>query len=392
LLHHRRDFTGDLGPALQSRLITIDPRVQMSYEHLDYKPLVVARMHQLGPNRLVLNDRLFAQYSHLLNVIAHESELSNDERMELCYYMLLQNRITESLSWFKQVQVDDLATRLQYDYFDAYLDFFRGEYERAAAIAERYAAYPVPRWRELFVQITDHVRQRDALRSGQELTSITSLDSGAEREDRLLTDRREAQQTRQAAESPALDLSVVDGVASVQFRNIDQVRVNYYLMDIELLFSRNPFVTQGSERLPAIRPNVSETIKLPGGAGGTRKLELPAEVRNRNVLIEVIAKGISRSSVLTANSLAVNVVEPYGRVQVRNQADRTPVEAAYVKVYARHNDGSVRFFKDGYTDLRGQFDYATLSTGDLSTTQRLAILVIDPKNGALVREAAPPTR
>jgi hypothetical protein len=42
--------------------------------------------------------------------------------------------------------------------------------------------------------------------------------------------------------------------------------------------------------------------------------------------------------------------------------------------------------------LRGQFDYATLSTGDLSTTERLAILVIDPANGALVREAAPPTR
>ena len=392
LLHSRPDFTGPLGPALDSRLITIDPQQQMSYEHLEYKPLVVARTHQLGSRRLIMNDRLFTQYSHLLNVLAHAPKISDDQRMELCYYLLLQNRIEESLDWFGQVEVANLATRLQYDYFDAYLDFYRGEYDRATTIAQRYAVYPVPRWRELFAQIGDHARQREALVAGQELTSVTALDSGLERDERLLTDRREAQQTRQSAESPALDLSVADGVAKVEFRNLDSVRINYYLMDIELLFSRNPFVSQSGDRLPAIRPNMTETIKLPGGAGGTRTLELPAEVRNRNVLVEVTAKGISRSSVLTANSLSVTVVEPYGRVQVRSRTDRAPVEAAYVKVYARHQDGSVRFFKDGYTDLRGQFDYATLSTSALDTVDRFAILVLHESQGAVVREAAIPTR
>ncbi len=250
----------------------------------------------------------------------------------------------------------------------------------------------MPRWRDLFSEIGQQVSQRAALISGQEITSVTALDSGTERADRLLTDRREAQQNRQAAESPSLDLSVNDGVVMVNYRNIDELKVNYYLMDIELLFSRNPFAAQGGGSLPAIRPNLTESVKVPGGPGAARKLELPAEVRNRNVLVEVTARGISRTSLLTANTLAATVVEPYGRVQVRSQADRAPVEAAYVKVYARHNDGSVRFYKDGYTDLRGQFDYASLSTSDLATTQRLSILVIDPKHGALVREAAPPTR
>ena len=68
------------------------------------------------------------------------------------------------------------------------------------------------------------------------------------------------------------------------------------------------------------------------------------------------------------------------------------MEKSYVKVYARHQGGEVRFFKDGYTDLRGQFDYATLSTNDLETAERFAILVIHPELGALVREAAPPAR
>ena len=43
-----------------------------------------------------------------------------------------------------------------------------------------------------------------------------------------------------------------------------------------------------------------------------------------------------------------------------------PVSSAlpkvYVKVYARLADGTVKFHKDGYTDHRGRFDYATVST------------------------------
>ena len=392
LLHNRSDFTSMLGPVLRSTLFTLDPQEQMSYEHLEYKPIVVARSHQLGAKRLILNDKLFAQYQKLLSVAAHQSKLTDDQRMELCYYLLIQNRIEEAIGWFDDVNVDNLATRMQYDYFDAYLDFFRGKYQRAAQIAGRYAEYPVPRWRELFSEIGQQVKQREALLSGQDLTSVTSLDSGMEKSDRLLTDRREAQQNRQAAESPSLDLNVADGAVTISYRNVDELKVNYYLMDIELLFSRNPFAAQGGGSLPAIRPNLSETLKLPGGPGAARKLELPEEVRNRNVLVEVTANGISRTGILTANTLSATVVEPYGRVQVRSQSDRAPVEAAYVKVYARHQDGSVRFFKDGYTDLRGQFDYASLSTNDLSTAQRLSILIIDPKHGAMVREAAPPTR
>ncbi len=262
LLQNRRDFTEQLGPAIASSLLTLDPQEQMSYEHLEYKPLVVARIHQLGAKRLVLNDKLFAQYSRLLNVMAHQNKISPDGRMELCYYSLIQNRIEEALKWFEQVETEQLATRMQYDYFDAYLDFFRGNYEHASQVAGRYAAYPVPRWRSLFAEISDQIRQREALLAGQEITSVTSLDSGMERADRTVTDRRESQQNRQAAEAPSLDLTVADGVVTVGYRNLDEIRVNYYLMDIELLYSRSPFAAQTGQRLPPIRPNVTETLKV----------------------------------------------------------------------------------------------------------------------------------
>ena len=37
---------------------------------------------------------------------------------------------------------------------------------------------------------------------------------------------------------------------------------------------------------------------------------------------------------------------------------------AYVKVYARAAGGGVGFIKDGYTDLRGRFDYVSLNTDE----------------------------
>ncbi|MEO8268146.1 MAG: hypothetical protein ABI557_00415, partial [Aureliella sp.] len=391
LLYHRPDFIARLGSVFTSPVVNIDPRQQMSYEQLDYKPLVVARIHRLGREPVILNPSLHRQYTALLDVIAHQPQISDDQRLQLCYYLLLQNRIEEALAWFGQVEKESLATHLQYDYFDAYLDFYRGDYDRAAKIANQYAEYPVPRWAEMFAQIRQQVDLHSRLMAGNGARSTPELQASNTQEQGLLTDAREQQMAAQAAAAAALDLEVHDGSVSLRYRNLETVQVNYYLMDIELLFSRNPFVSQASDQVPAIRPNLSETVKL-DASDSVSALELPEAMRNRNVLVEVTAAGISRSTWLTASSLLVSLAESAGRLQVLSQSGKLPVSAAYVKVFARHQDGSVRFFKDGYTDLNGNFDYTSLSTSDLDSTQRLAILVLDEKLGAVVREANPPTR
>jgi len=68
--------------------------------------------------------------------------------MAVTYYMLLQDRVEDALSFFGRVNPDRLPTRLQYDYFTAYLDFFTADPQQAGAIVQRYTDYPVDRWRE----------------------------------------------------------------------------------------------------------------------------------------------------------------------------------------------------------------------------------------------------
>jgi hypothetical protein len=293
--------------------------------------------------------------------------------MGVLYYMLLQDRIEEAQDVFQKINPDRLSTRLQYDYCAAWLDLFNDEPKLARQIADKYANYPVDRWRNLFASV------------GQTLDEI-------EGKANYLVDKenRDQQQTNLAATAANFDVKVESGTVALNYQNLSSVQVNYYLMDIELLFSRNPFVQQQSGEFRSIRPNLSEMVSLDVANKG-KSWPLPEALRNRNVLVELTAAGQTKSQAYYANSLTAHVVENYGQVQV-NLDNGKPLPKTYVKVYARLNNGQVKFYKDGYTDLRGRFEYASLSTNELDNVDRFAILLMHDEHGATVKEAAPPKR
>jgi hypothetical protein len=119
-------------------------------------------------------------------------------------------------------------------------------------------------------------------------------------------------------------------------------------------------------------------------------VDLPEALRNSNVLVEVVGAGQTKTQPYFSNSLAVQVIENYGQVKVAHRETRAPASRAYVKVYALMASGEVKFYKDGYTDLRGRFDYASLNTNELEGAQKFSILVLSDEHGALVKEATPP--
>jgi hypothetical protein len=160
-------------------------------------------------------------------------------------------------------------------------------------------------------------------------------------------------------------------------------------MDVELLFSRSPFASQAGRQFAFTKPANSQTMKLPAG-----KLKvvvpLPDELAKRNMLVEVTAAGKARVVPYFANEMDAKFTENYGHVRVADAAAGKPLSKVYVKVYARLADGSVKFHKDGYTDLRGRFDYASVSTPERQPVERFAVLVLSDDRGAVIREAAPP--
>lgn len=373
-LRHADEFVAECGEYLQSPLLTIDPVERKAYQHMEYLPLVNARAHQLGRERQILNDRFHQQYHRLMKILTYRRQLDHDDLLAVTYYLLLQDRVGEALSFYARVNPQQLDTRLQYDYFTAYLAFYQEQPERARALTAQYADYPVDRWREAFAAVAAQIAEIEG-----QAAAVVDADS------------RDQVQSQLAATEAAFDFRVEARQVAIDYQNVRRAVVNYYLMDIELLFSRNPFVQQYAGQFSSIRPNQTQTVELPEGAKQHR-FPLPEALHNSNVLVEITAAGQTRSQPYYANSLAVQMIENYGQVRVADSGEGKPLAKVYVKVYARMQDGSVRFYKDGYTDLRGRFEYTSLSTNEQDFVERFALLILSQEQGAVVREAAPPKR
>ena len=91
-----------------------------------------------------------------------------------------------------------------------------------------------------------------------------------------------------------------------------------------------------------------------------------------------------------ATDMDVKFTENFGQVRVADTVDSKPLGKVYVKVYAKLADGSVKFHKDGYTDVRGRFDYASVNTPERQPIQKFAVLILSEDRGAVIRELGPP--
>ncbi len=368
-------LVSQLGRYFKSDLLTIDPVERNWYQHKEYWPLVNDRAHQLGPQRKILNPNFSSQYNNLLSVLANRRDLTSDDHLLVTYYMLLQDRIETALEHFDRVSKDELNSVLQYDYCDAYLDLYREKPNSAHAKAAMWADYPVDHWRNRFKHI---LAQVDQIKGGD--TKAVDEKDNSQR------------QTALASQAESFDFEISAGLAKLKYQNVKQVKVNYYEMDIELLFSRSPFAQDELDGFSMIRPNVTQSVLLQTDerGKGSHEFELSPEMRNKNVLVEVVAGDQAKSQPYFAHSLDVQVQEKFGQVHVTDDETGRAIPKTYVKVYARLRDGSIRFHKDGYTDLRGRFDYVSQSNRSIDGIQRFSILILSGEKGAVIRQADRP--
>lgn len=404
-LKHHDEFVHECGPFLATSLVTLDPIERRGYEHLEYSPLVNQRAHRLGNEWRIANPAVLEQYQKLLAVLAHKSQLDAMDTMSVVYHLFLQDRVEEALARFKIVDANALPTTLQHDYFRCYAAFYEGNLAEARTIAARHVNEPVVRWKALFTEVTSQL---------DEIEGKDGKPGDPDKPD------REKQQAELAATEAGFDFKVENRTISLTWRNLSKVTLNYYLVDPEFSFSSNPFVSQDAAGFSIIKPNFTATQALPANATSL-DVPLPAQFSKANVLVEVMGGGQRKAQSYHSNTLKLALTENYGRLEARDASNGKPVARAYVKVYARLQDGTVRFYKDGYTDLRGRFDYASLNAaatgtpvpppaplpvrGDAASTgldrqmlkpselpqvEKLALLILSDTNGALTREVDPP--
>ena len=85
-----------------------------------------------------------------------------------------------------------------------------------------------------------------------------------------------------------------------------------------------------------------------------------------------------------------NIVFAIADAFCSDAATFAPSRNAYVKVYIKLKSGVIEFYKDGYTDRRGKFDYVSLNTGQMQHAADIALLVCGADGDCNVTRASPP--
>jgi transcriptional regulator of met regulon len=206
------------------------------------------------------------------------------------------------------------------------------------------------------------------------------------READLRTARR---QDVQAAVTPSFQARLRDAnTVQITSAHLKTCTVRWHRLDLEPLFSRAPFTSASASRATLVRPVVSQEVVL--AADGSAVVAFPAELHHQAIAVEVAAAGQSQVLTSFADALDVRLSPGTGQVQVLHAVTGKPLPATYVKVYVERGEDRAIFHKDGYTDLRGRFDYASLGDGSIAGAKRIALFISNDDAGATVREVSPP--
>ncbi|MBL8748106.1 MAG: hypothetical protein JNK78_03030, partial [Planctomycetes bacterium] len=269
-LRHADGFLATCGMAIESPLVTIDPVERHAYQHLELDPLVHQRAHVLGGKRVLGNQDLARQYASLMTLLGYHGKLDSTDWTAVTYYLLLQDRVEEALATFAKIDPAQIATRIQYDYLQAYLCFFTADTGKARAIAMKYADHPVPHWQKRFA---------DVLAQLDEAEGKTAPVTGEPTADQL------------AATAPALEVALDGHTVKLAYKNLGQCEVRYYELDVEFAFSAQPFAGDRGTTAAFVRPSLQAVQTLPADKPEIA-FELPAQFHRKNVLVEVRGQGL----------------------------------------------------------------------------------------------------
>lgn len=300
------------------------------------------------------------------------------------YYFLVMDRVDEALDLFNELDPDNArqVSAFNYDYLQAYLAFYTGRMDDvkiANELATEYKNMALPPskkqlWEEVYAQLAEIKDMRQ--------------DNGD------FTEPYEDKPT-------TLDVAIQERTVRIDTCKITEVMVNFYRLDLELHFSTAPFQTL-EYSYNFVTPNESRSKEIKVTTEQLR-LVIPQtqHLDDANLIVEVIGrradgkKNIVKAQTVYDNDLEVQVGKSVGQIRVMKKTERdgqgggavTPISKGYVKVYGRVK-GTTKgvFYKDGYTDLRGRFDFRTISTDLVEDIDKFAILVCTESAGQTVLE------
>jgi len=361
-LARNKDFREAVGPDQNNDVVSYKGYDHRDHQYTHLSPFTNTRVETTQALPAVFTDR----YSAFLDRIAlNSSSISTvglTDKAALCCYLINQSRFDRALMVFKTIDAKAAAAEFEetYNYMSAFFSMSMNDCDRALKIAQDYYNNEdmPPQYREKWEAI---------VRQCNESKDVSCAD------ETFIPDRI-------AVAPPMYDIRCLKHKLQIDHNAAARgpVMLEFWVMDLEMLFSVQPFaVTMDSYRF--MQPNhIIKNIKLSGGKKTV--VDIPRSLHNANAIIR-LTWGVEGKEVVVNdydNEIDVQVSREVGEVRVVSTEEKSfdePVAGAYCKVYSKNSDGTTQFYKDGYTDIRGRFNFRDLSTSDQNKAVRFALLV-----------------
>merc|ERR1712096_595709 len=185
-----------------------------------------------------------------------------------------------------------------------------------------------------------------------------------------------------------------DHSVTFSYSNLTEISLNFYVLNVEVNFSEQPFEVLANG-FTLISPNESVTIQVPEvppGQSGTFTYQLEQSMINHQFVLEAKSGGATVAKQCYDNELLVQTAPKLGEIRVLDRETNQPMELVYCKVFGRRKDnGEPIFYKDGYTDVRGRFNYSARSDDQMDHMTELVGLAYTDSFGALIFQVPFPT-
>ncbi|KAA6393217.1 MAG: hypothetical protein EZS28_011258, partial [Streblomastix strix] len=149
------------------------------------------------------------------------------------------------------------------------------------------------------------------------------------------------------------------------------VTLRFHFVDLEVQFNMSSFVRESAaDHFSVLKQNFEMKIplKLTNEVIITEEtiIEVPKAVKGKNAFVEAEYCGIRKISSLFVSSMDIAIQERTGRIIVKHSTNKRSLPQIYIKVQKQVNNsvnsgGKGQFVKDGFTDLCGCFDYASVN-------------------------------
>lgn len=118
---------------------------------------------------------------------------------------------------------------------------------------------------------------------------------------------------------------------------------------------------------------------------------VPKEFQSNNFIIEISSDAKKIFKTYFSNELELNIIEALGEIKITDKKSK-PLQKAYVKCFAKLKNGKVIFFKDGFSDLRGKFNYLCNNIISVNEIEMFSVFVFDEELGSAIKLALPPAK